>query len=199
MLNSNVLVLNRLYQPVDATTARRAFTLLAAGAARAAWMASSNCLITRPGRRWARSTVMMWCARRPGCSRCRASLCCRRLTASHGVESVFRGTTSTRATTTRANTATAILTARPSTWTTWFRGPRVAGPRGKTWCAAASRATCARAAAHMDQAGMKVVKTPTRPRWSPLFRLPRNVRFDEWKPFLDPVDASYWNTELQED
>jgi hypothetical protein len=35
MLNTNVLVLNRLYQPIHVTTVRRAFTLLYQGVARA--------------------------------------------------------------------------------------------------------------------------------------------------------------------
>lgn len=51
-----------------------------------------------------------------------------------------------------------------------------------------------------DQAGMALMKKPKRPTWSELVRPPRfRARYREWIPFLDPVDASYWNTELESD
>ncbi len=47
------------------------------------------------------------------------------------------------------------------------------------------------------QAGIKLRKKPTRPRWTPLVNLMMSsVRYKQWKPFLNIVDASYWNTEL---
>jgi 5-methylcytosine-specific restriction endonuclease McrA len=50
------------------------------------------------------------------------------------------------------------------------------------------------------EAGMKLIRQPRRPRWSELIRPPRlRARYREWIPFLDPVDASYWNTELEND
>ena len=51
-----------------------------------------------------------------------------------------------------------------------------------------------------EQAHMKLLKTPTRPKWTPFTR-PMDGRavYDAWRPFLSPVDAAYWNTELIED
>lgn len=49
------------------------------------------------------------------------------------------------------------------------------------------------------QAGMKLATRPAKPRWTPLSNLVASrVRYKEWKPFLNIVDASYWNTELLE-
>lgn len=48
-----------------------------------------------------------------------------------------------------------------------------------------------------DQAAMKLLKKPVRPRWTPLFRgAARRMTYREWLPFLGPADASYWNVEL---
>jgi len=49
------------------------------------------------------------------------------------------------------------------------------------------------------QAGMKLARKPAKPRWTPLSNLvSSSVRYKEWRPFLNVVDASYWNTELLE-
>ncbi len=48
-----------------------------------------------------------------------------------------------------------------------------------------------------EQARIRLTKTPVRPRWTPLMNLMlSSVRYKEWRPFLNVVDASYWNTEL---
>jgi len=48
-----------------------------------------------------------------------------------------------------------------------------------------------------EQAGMKLLRVPTRPRWTPFFRgASRRVTYREWLPFLRLEDASYWNVEL---
>jgi 5-methylcytosine-specific restriction endonuclease McrA len=50
-----------------------------------------------------------------------------------------------------------------------------------------------------DQAGMRLLRLPVRPRWTPAFRPPgRGGGYREWLPFLSLVDASYWNAELLE-
>jgi len=50
-----------------------------------------------------------------------------------------------------------------------------------------------------EQAGMRLLKTPMRPRWTPTFRAAGDrVRYREWLPFLDLANASYWNVELEE-
>ena len=50
-----------------------------------------------------------------------------------------------------------------------------------------------------DQAGMKLLHQPARPRWTPTFRTNGGkVRYREWLPFLGLADASYWNVELDD-
>lgn len=50
-----------------------------------------------------------------------------------------------------------------------------------------------------EQAGLALRRPPLRPRWTPLMNLMlSSVRYTEWRPFLNVVDASYWNTELAE-
>jgi 5-methylcytosine-specific restriction endonuclease McrA len=47
------------------------------------------------------------------------------------------------------------------------------------------------------QAGMRLRRAPTRPVWS--FRAPAgNIRYREWLPYLTMVDASYWDVELED-
>lgn len=51
-----------------------------------------------------------------------------------------------------------------------------------------------------EQAGIKLLKTPLRPRWTPTFRTQvGRVRYREWLPFLGVADASYWNVELKDE
>ena len=51
-----------------------------------------------------------------------------------------------------------------------------------------------------DQAGIKLLKQPVRPRWTPTFRTQGGkVRYREWLPFLGIADASYWNVELKDE
>ena len=48
------------------------------------------------------------------------------------------------------------------------------------------------------EAGMKLIKKPVRPKWTPLYRLPLvNTPYKEWQLFLDFVDAAYWHVELE--
>lgn len=49
-----------------------------------------------------------------------------------------------------------------------------------------------------SEAGMRLIRTPVRPRWTPTLR-PRSVPPREWLPFLATESASYWNTELVDD
>jgi 5-methylcytosine-specific restriction endonuclease McrA len=51
-----------------------------------------------------------------------------------------------------------------------------------------------------EQAGIKLLKMPVRPRWTPTFKTQAGkVRYREWLPFLGIADASYWNVELKEE
>jgi hypothetical protein len=51
-----------------------------------------------------------------------------------------------------------------------------------------------------EEAGMRLLKTPDRPRWSATTRtITGRIAHREWLPFVGLVDASYWNTELVDD
>lgn len=51
-----------------------------------------------------------------------------------------------------------------------------------------------------EQAGIKLLKMPVRPRWTPTFRTQAGkIRYREWLPFLGIADASYWNVELKDE
>lgn len=48
------------------------------------------------------------------------------------------------------------------------------------------------------QAGMRLLRLPRRPEWTPFMLETFSLRrYREWVPFLSMVDASYWNTELE--
>ncbi|MBU4484814.1 HNH endonuclease [bacterium] len=50
-----------------------------------------------------------------------------------------------------------------------------------------------------EQAIMKLLKKPQKPRHSPFFDISvKRIFHEEWKPFLNIVDFSYWNAELEE-
>ncbi|MCX5867569.1 MAG: HNH endonuclease [Proteobacteria bacterium] len=64
-----------------------------------------------------------------------------------------------------------------------------------TSCIACNRKKAGRTPA---EAGMKLIKKPVRPKWTPLYRLPLvNTPYKEWQLFLDFVDAAYWHVELE--
>lgn len=49
------------------------------------------------------------------------------------------------------------------------------------------------------EARMRLLRPPTRPRWTPVFRsAARRALYREWRPFLSLADAAYWNAELLE-
>lgn len=50
------------------------------------------------------------------------------------------------------------------------------------------------------EAGMRLVRQPRRPQWTPFMAETWSLRrYKEWRPFLSAVDAAYWNTELVEE
>ena len=49
-----------------------------------------------------------------------------------------------------------------------------------------------------QEAGMALLHKPYKPKWTPFMQETFNLsRYREWLPFLNAVDLSYWNTELQ--
>lgn len=51
-----------------------------------------------------------------------------------------------------------------------------------------------------QEASLRLIRPPVRPRWTPFvdFSL-REIRYEEWRPFFNLVDFSYWNVELKDD
>lgn len=49
------------------------------------------------------------------------------------------------------------------------------------------------------EAKMQLVRHPKKPTWTPYSDINLSgLLYDEWRPFVNFVDASYWNTELEE-
>ena len=49
-----------------------------------------------------------------------------------------------------------------------------------------------------EQANMKILNKPVKPKWGPFSNVfIKAVRYKEWEPFLNFVDVSYWNVELE--
>ena len=46
-----------------------------------------------------------------------------------------------------------------------------------------------------NETRMKTIKNPQKPRYTPILN---NIQYKEWVPFLNMIDISYWNTELEE-
>lgn len=50
-----------------------------------------------------------------------------------------------------------------------------------------------------DQARMRLKRRPKKPLWDPFSNIYiKTVMYKEWEPFLNFVDISYWNVELEE-
>ena len=196
MINSSVLVLNRNYQPVHVTSAKRAFTLLYIGAARVvqpdfstfdfeSWQAlgaaSGKDVIHTVGRAIAIPRVI--------------------------VLQIYDRLPTTKVRFSRlniyardANTCQYCARQLPRADLNLDHViPRARGGR-TTWenvvCCCIS-CNLKKGAKLPYEAGMKLLRQPVRPKWTPSFRTPNGrVAYREWLPFLGLVDASYWNTEL---
>jgi 5-methylcytosine-specific restriction endonuclease McrA len=198
MLNSSVLVLNRSYLPVHVTSARRAFTLLYQGIARVvneqyqtfdfeAWsqvaVARDVEAIGTPGGRIRIPRVIVLVAfdrlpkRHVRFSRIN-------LMARDNFQCQYCGRRPHRAELNLDHVVPRSLGGR-STWENVV-----------TSCVDCNRRKGGRTP---RQARMKLQRRPERPRWTPLANLMwSSVRYQEWRPFLSVVDASYWNVELAE-
>jgi 5-methylcytosine-specific restriction endonuclease McrA len=198
LLNSSVLVLNKHFQPVHVTSARRAFTLVYMGAARVIepdyrtfdwsdWSALSAAagddVVHTIGRviKVPRVIMLQLYDRLPT-SRVRFSRL--NIYARDDNTCQYCGQKLPR---THLNLDHVV--------------PRALGGR-TTW----ENVVCCCVPCNLRkgcktpvQAGMALLRPPDRPRWSPTFRIPEGggrVRYREWLPFLGLVDASYWNAEL---
>jgi len=64
-------------------------------------------------------------------------------------------------------------------------------------CVACNKAKGGRTPA---EAGMKIMRAPRKPTWNSLLHgIGTRVRYEQWRPFLNMVDISYWYTELLEE
>ncbi len=198
MLNSSVLVLNRSYLPVHVTSARRAFTLLYQGIARVvneqyqtfdfeAWsqlaVARDAEAIGTPGGRIRIPRVIVLIAfdrlpkRHVRFSRIN-------LMARDNFQCQYCGRRPQRSELNLDHVVPRSLGGR-STWENVV-----------TSCMDCNRRKGGRTP---KQAHLKLQRRPERPRWTPLANLMwSSVRYQEWRPFLSVVDASYWNVELAE-
>ena len=198
MLNSSVLVLNRSYLPVHVTSARRAFTLLYQGIARVvneqyqtfdfeAWsqlaVARDAEAVGTPGGpiRIPRVIVLLAFDRLPK-RHVRFSRI--NLMARDSFQCQYCGRRPHRADLNLDHVVPRSLGGR-STWENVV-----------TSCVDCNRKKGGRTP---RQAHLKLLRKPERPRWTPLANLMwSSVRYQEWRPFLSVVDASYWNVELAE-
>lgn len=77
--------------------------------------------------------------------------------------------------------------------------PRAYGGRS-TWdniVCCCSRCNRAKGGRTPSEAGMKLLKRPQKPSWTPFYKISfKDLQCKEWVPFLNMVDISYWHTEL---
>jgi 5-methylcytosine-specific restriction endonuclease McrA len=197
-LDARVLVLNRHFQPVAVTRASRAFGLLFSGAARAldrefrtfdfsSWSAlgteHGDDLIHTPRLvlKVPRVVVLQAYDRMP---RSHVRFSRQNIYLRDGFTCQYCGRTLPRS---QLNLDHVV--------------PRSQGGR-TTWenvVCSCVRCNLSKGGRSPEQAGIRLLKEPRRPSWSSLSPVFGKVPYKEWLPFLDPVAASYWNTELTDE
>jgi 5-methylcytosine-specific restriction endonuclease McrA len=195
MINSSVLVLNRYYQPVHVTSVKRAFTLLYLGVAKAidaqyrlyefadwaALSAAEHEAITTVNRRIrVPRVVVLFAYEYLPKGRVRFSRL--NIYARDHDTCQYCGKTLPRADLNLDH----VL-------------PRSQGGKTSWENVVCSCVPCnlRKGGRTPEQARMRLLKKPVRPRWTPLFRgAARRVTYREWLPFLTLAEASYWNVEL---
>jgi 5-methylcytosine-specific restriction endonuclease McrA len=196
MLDTGVLVLNRVYQPIHVTSVRRAFSLLYAGAAKAideqfqlfdfeSWSALSSAMHDSVGTvdrriRVPRVIVLLVYERLP---KARIRFSRFNIYARDDNTCQYCGHKFPRA---DLNLDHVVPRSRGGL-TTW------------------ENVVCSCVACNLrkggrtpEEAHMRLLRPPARPRWTPMFRsATRRALYREWRPFLSLADAAYWNTELK--
>lgn len=199
MLNSSVLVLNRHFQPVHVTTARRAFVMLYAGVARAldeqfelydfeSWAALSaegnerNVVRTVDRTiRIPRVILLQFYERLP---RSRVRFSRQNIYARDQNTCQYCGKRFSRSELNLDH----IVPRRLGGRTTWENVVCCCLP-----------CNLRKGGRTPEQASMKLTRRPSRPKWTPIMRAADGrVRYREWLPFLRFVDAAYWNVELED-
>jgi 5-methylcytosine-specific restriction endonuclease McrA len=196
MLDTGVLVLNRVYQPVHITSVRRAFTMLYQGAAKAidgqfqlfdfeSWSALAaaaheEAIGTVGGRvRIPRVIVLLAYDRLP---RARVRFSRFNIYARDDNTCQYCGRRHPRA---DLNLDHVVPRSRGGS-TSWENVVCSCVP-----------CNLRKGGRTPEEAGLRLLRAPARPRWTPMFRsATRRALYREWKPFLSLADAAYWNAEL---
>jgi 5-methylcytosine-specific restriction endonuclease McrA len=201
VLSTNVLVLNRLYQPVHVTNVRRALILLYRGAARAvdeqyqtfdfeSWSQLSaavheESLGTSSGRLKVPRVILLQAYDHLPRARVRFSRL--NIYARDRNQCQYCGRRPARA---ELNLDHVM--------------PRSRGGKTSWENVVCSCVPCnlRKGGRTPEEARMHLLRTPVRPRWTPFFRgTPKTGRFNiykSWVPFLHLSDVAYWNAELQD-
>lgn len=197
MLDAHVLVLNRNWQPIHITTARRAFTLLYQGAAQAigpnfaafdfdSWAELSSKpvdvgeAVVRTVTRVLRVPRVIMLQLFDRVPRAHVRFSRLNIYLRDGNRCQYCGLSAARA---QLNLDHVVPRSR---------GGRTSWENVVCCCLPCNLRKGARTP---HEAGMVLVKKPVKPSWTPTLR-PRGHTPREWLPFLDTTDASYWNTEL---
>ncbi len=196
MLDTGVLVLNRVYQPVHITSVRRAFALLYQGAARAIDEAFQL------------FDFESWSALSAAADEDAIRTVDRRIRIPRVIVLVaYEHLPKTRVRFSRFN-----IYARDDN-TCQYCGRRFRRaelnldhvvPRSRGGSTSWENVVCSCIPCNLrkggqspDEAGMRLLRAPARPRWTPTFRnAARRAFYREWRPFLTLADAAYWNAEL---
>jgi 5-methylcytosine-specific restriction endonuclease McrA len=195
MLDTGVLVLNRVYQPVHITSVRRAFGLLYQGVAKAideefklfdfeSWAALSAAAHDTIGTvdrriRVPRVIVLLAFERLP---RARVRFSRFNIYARDENTCQYCGKRFRRA---ELNLDHVVPRSRGGS-TSW-----------ENVVCSCIRCNLRKGGRTPDEAGMHLRHPPARPRWTPTFRTAaRRAFYREWRPFLSLADAAYWNAEL---
>lgn len=197
MLETGVLVLNRVYQPVHITSVRRAFTLLYQGVAKAldeqfqlfdfeswsALAAAGQDSVGTVGRRIRVPRVIVLLAYEH-LPRARVRFSRFNIYARDENTCQYCGRRFRRA---ELNLDHVVPRSRGGS-TTW-----------ENVVCSCVRCNLRKGGRTPEEAGMRLLRQPTRPRWTPTFRSrARRALYREWRPFLSFADAAYWNAELLE-
>jgi 5-methylcytosine-specific restriction endonuclease McrA len=196
LLETGVLVLNRVYQPVHITSVRRAFSLLYQGAAKAI------------DEEFQLFDFESWSALAVAVHQEAVGTVARRIRVPRVIVlMVYERMPKTRIRFSRFN-----IYARDEN-TCQYCGVRLPRaelnldhvvPRSRGGATTWENVVCSCVPCNLRKGGrtpaearMRLLRSPLRPRWSPLFRsATRRAFYREWRPFLSLADAAYWNAEL---
>lgn len=197
MLNTSVLVLNRHYHPIHVTNVRRAFSLLCQGVARAL------------DEQYRLYDFSDWAALSAANEADAVNTIQRRIRVPRVVVlTAFEKVPKTRVRFSRIN----IYTRDQDTCQYCARQLRRSElnldhvkPRSQGGTTCWENVVCSCIECNLrkggrtpEQAHMKLLRTPERPKWTSLFRGGKEKAYKAWLPFLNLPDASYWNVELKD-